>query len=266
MTNQGEARLVRELLAFALELAVEAGDLTLRHFGFMLDHEDKADGSPVTRADREAEALIQKRIAHRFPAHGYLGEELGERNEGAGVRWIVDPIDGTLSFMRGVPLYAVLIGVEIEGAASVGVAHFPAVRETVAAGRGLGCTLNGEPCRVSEVGSLASAVVCATDENALAGSRVEAGWQRLRRRCALSRTWGDAYGHALVATGRVEVQVDPILNPWDAAPLLPIISEAGGRFTTLEGEATIHGGSGVGTNGLLHDEVLEILGSTGRRR
>ena len=255
--------MISELLSFARTVAGEAGELTLSHFGKVVEHEDKADGTPVTNADREAEMLIRRRIESRYPRHSVLGEELGESREGASVRWIVDPIDGTLAFMRGVPLYAVLIGIEIDGEPLIGVAHFPALGEMVSAARGLGCTANGDPCRVSTVTSIGDAAVCTTDEKTLSEGPLAAGWGRLRRGCRLARTWGDAYGHALVATGRVEVQVDPILNPWDAAPLHAIVTEAGGRFTTVDGAETIHGGSGVSTNGVLHERVLEVL--TGHR-
>jgi histidinol phosphatase-like enzyme (inositol monophosphatase family) len=247
---------VQALLDFALELAHAAGDHTLRWFGRQVDHAAKGDGSPVTVADREAEALMRERIARRFPDHGVLGEEFGETGPGARVRWILDPIDGTRSFMRGVPLYGVLVGVEVDGVASVGVAHFPPLRETVAAGAGLGCTWNGKACRVSPITRLSEALVLTTDHQALT---LDAGWGELQRRAGTVRGWGDCYGHALVATGRAEVMVDPIMNPWDSAPFLPILTEAGGRFTTREGLETIHGGSAVSTNGALHQEVLEAL-------
>lgn len=250
---------VRELHDFAVELAHEAGDLTMRYFGGIVDHDPKGDGSPVTVADREAERLIRAKVEARFPDHSILGEEYGESNPGARVRWILDPIDATRSFMRGVPLYGVLIGVEIEGDSAVGVAHFPPLSETVSAGAGLGCLWNGRPCGVSPVARLEDAVVCTTDVERILGRPEGEGWRRIQQRCAFSRTWGDCYGHALVATGRVEVQVDPVMAPWDAGPFLTIVSEAGGRFTTLAGEPTIHGGSGVSSNGLLHDEVLGIL-------
>lgn len=254
-----EAHEVEELLVFARELAVVAGELTLRYFGGVVEHDRKGDDTPVTVADREAEELIRRRIEERFPDHAILGEELGESNEGARVRWILDPIDATRSFMRGVPLYGVLIGIEIEGESAVGVAHFPALRETVAAGRGLGCTLNGEPCRVSSVSRIEEAVICTTDVERILSRPEGAGWRRLQQRSAFSRTWGDCYGHMLVATGRIEAQVDPVMAPWDAGPFLTIATEAGGRFTTLSGEETVHGGSGVSSNGALHSEMLRVL-------
>lgn len=254
-----EQALVAELLAAAEELAREAGAVTLRWFGGRVEHDAKADGTPVTMADREAERLLRTRIAERFPDHGVLGEEYPETHAGAAIRWILDPIDGTKSFMRGVPLYGVLIGIEVDGEPVVGVAHFPALEETVAAGVGLGCRWNGEPCAVSGVEALEDALVLTTDGEEIGGSPHGAGWRRLQEGASLSRTWGDCYGHVLVATGRAEAMVDPVLSPWDSAPLLTILTEAGGRFTDLEGRATIHGGSGLSTNGRLHDRVLETL-------
>lgn len=250
---------VRELLDFATDVAMEAGDLTLRYYGGVVSHDAKGDGSPVTIADREGERLIRARVGERYPEHGVLGEELGESNPGARVRWILDPIDATRSFMRGVPLYGVLVAIEVEDTPVVGVAHFPPLRETVAAGRGLGCTLNGASCRVSSVSRLEDALVLTTDVERILSRPEGVGWRRLQRRAAFSRTWGDCYGHALVATGRAEVMVDPVMNPWDAGPFLTLITEAGGRFTSREGAQTIHGGSGISTNGTLHDEVLGEL-------
>jgi len=257
----GEARLaeIRELLELATRLAEEAGRVTLRHYGGVVRHDRKGDGTPVTLADREAEQLIRQRVEARYPEHSILGEEYGQSNEGARVRWILDPVDGTRSFMRGVPLYGVLIGVEVEGESVVGVAHFPPLSETVAAGAGLGCRWNGRLCGVSEVDRMEDAVVCTTDVERILASPEGPGWRRLQQRAAFSRTWGDCYGHALVATGRVEAQVDPVMAPWDAGPFLTIVTEAGGRFTTLQNEPTIHGGSGVSTNGRIHDEVLGEL-------
>ena len=244
---------------YATTLARLAGDHTLKYFGTVVDHDAKGDGSPVTIADREAEELIRRHVAERYPDHGVLGEEFGESNPGARVRWILDPIDATRSFMRGVPLYGVLIGIEIDGDTVVGVANYPPLHELVAAATGLGCTLNGRAARVSPVDTLENAVVLTTDVERILSRPEGGGWRQLQRRCAFSRTWGDCYGHLLVATGRAEVMVDPVMNPWDAAPFLPIVTEAGGRFTTRDGERTVHGGSGVSTNGLLHDEVLSAL-------
>ena len=259
MSDASHADEIRELLSFATDLAHRAGDLTLEYFGGIVEHDAKGDGSPVTVADKGAEELIRAAVEARHPEHSILGEEYGESNEGARVRWILDPIDATRSFMHGVPLYGVLIGIEIEGESAVGVSHFPPLRETVAAGRGLGCTWNGRPCSVSKVATIEEAVITTTDVERLLSRPEGPGWRRLQQRCAFSRTWGDCYGHALVATGRTEAQVDPLMAPWDAGPFLTILTEAGGRFTTREGEETVHGGSGISSNGLLHDEILREL-------
>ena len=248
------------LLETALELAESAGAITLRYFGSVLASDTKGDGTPVTLADREAETLLRDEIGSRFPSHGILGEEFGETHPGSPIRWILDPIDGTRTFVRGVPLYGVLIGIEVEGRPAVGVAHFPALKETVGAATGHGCWWNGREARVSGLTDLSASAVMATEPEDLLEGPVAEGWVDLVKKTSLARTWGDCYGHILVATGRAEIMIDPILSPWDAAPFVPILSEAGGRFTDIEGRERLDGGSGISTNGLLHDEVLEILG------
>lgn len=259
--NKMEER--QELLDAAVEFAREAGALALRYYGGLVTHEDKRDGTPVTIADREAELLIRERIGQRFKNHAVLGEEMGETGGGGRVRWILDPIDATRAFMHGVPFFGVLIGIDVEDETVVGVSHFPALQETVAAAKGLGCTWNGVPCHVSKVDKIEDALVLTTDVERVLARPEGAGYRRLQKRARFARTWGDCYGHALVATGRAEVMVDPVMKSWDAGPFLTIATEAGGRFTTREGEPTIHGGSGISTNGLLHDEVLRELQSGG---
>jgi len=248
-----------ELLQVAQELAEAAGRITLEHFGGILRADIKGDGTPVTVADRAAETLLREEIFSRYPNHGILGEEFGEANPGAPVRWILDPIDGTRSFVRGVPLYGVLIGIQVQGEPVVGVAHFPGLSETVAAARGEGCFWNGGPARVSTVSDLSASAALATEPRDLLEGPMARGWLELVKRTSLARTWGDCYGHILVATGRAEIMIDPILSPWDAAPFLPILGEAGGIFTDREGVARMDGGSGISTNGILHEEVMEIL-------
>jgi histidinol-phosphatase len=258
-----EQKLLRSLLESAMEWAEAAGATTLAHFGGRVADETKGDGSPVTLADREAEQLLRERIRARFPGHGILGEEFGEVKGSESIRWIVDPIDGTRSFMRGVPLYGVLIGVEVEGEPVVGVAYFPALGEMVSAARGLGCHWNGSVASVNQVSTLSAAAVLTSDPRMSARSPEAPGMGALVDACGDYRSWGDAYGHILVATGRAEVMVDPVLSPWDAAPLLTILTEAGGRFTDLGGTPGVHGGSGVSTNGRLHDQVLGLLRGDG---
>ncbi len=258
-----------ELTEVARELALRAGEVTLRYFGEVLAADLKSDGSPVTSADREAEGLLREEIERRYPDHSILGEEFGERVGSAPVRWVLDPIDGTRAFMRGVPLYAVLIGIEVAGTATVGVAHFPALDETIVACRGRGCTWwtsSAAPpltSHVSEVRDIGEAMALTTDPATILSSPIASGWRDLSDSTRLVRGWGDAYGHVLVATGRAEIMIDPVLSSWDAAPLLPIVEESGGRFTDLSGHQTIHGGSGVSTNGHLHEVTLRLITEAG---
>jgi histidinol phosphatase-like enzyme (inositol monophosphatase family) len=249
---------LRELLALAVEAARAGGRRTLAYFGGRPAVEWKADGTPVTAADREAERAMREVIARVFPDHGVLGEEEGEVPGTAGVRWIIDPLDGTKTFVRGVPLFGTLVGVEVAGEPVVGVIHLPALDETIAAARGEGCTWNGRPCRVSAVDRLDDALVVVTDERA--ASARSGAWARLAAATGMQRTWGDCYGYALVATGRAEAALDPVVSVWDCAALLPIVEEAGGRFTDWRGRRTIRGGEAVATNGVLHAAVLDVLG------
>lgn len=232
-------------------VARQAGAVALLHYRAALTVDTKADGSPVTVADREAERLARQWIAERFPADGILGEEFGETAGRSGRRWLIDPIDGTKTFVRGVPLWGTLVAV-VEGQdVLAGAAYFPAVEELVCAAPGDGCWWNGERARVSETASVAGATVLITDERAFRSSALRDGWRTLTGEAAVARTWGDCYGYLLVATGRAEVMVDPVLNPWDAACFLPIIEEAGGVFTDLTGTRTAFGGNAVATNAAL---------------
>ena len=250
---------LNELLEFSIELARGAGDITLRYFRKQPETRRKADGSYVTIADREAESHLRREIAKHFPDDGVLGEEEGERPGRSGRRWIIDPIDGTFSFVHGVPFYGVLIALEIDGQMSVGVINVPALNEMVAAATGVGCFFNNAPAHVSNVNRLEDALLLATDFNA--GSRYGFGRaaELLQARAKSSRTWGDCYGYLLVATGRAEVMLDPVMNLWDCAPLLPIMEEAGGTFTDWRGERTVHGGNSIATNGVLFDEVMDLV-------
>jgi histidinol phosphatase-like enzyme (inositol monophosphatase family) len=246
-----------EYLAFANNLAQAAGDITLKYFRTSLTVERKGDDSPVTIADRETEQFIRREIERAYPTHGILGEEYGSTNAQAALQWIIDPIDGTQSFIHGVPLYTVLIALEIEGEASLGVIHCPPLRETVAAATGLGCTYNGLPCHVSQTAALEQARVQVTDYASLMHYRPGFS-DRLLKSTSFCRSWADAYGYMLVATGRADVMLDPIMNLWDTAPLKPIIEEAGGRFSDLDGNPTIHNPSALATNGLLHPAILAL--------
>ncbi|MGD9694777.1 MAG: inositol monophosphatase family protein [Thermoleophilia bacterium] len=244
--------LVREAVA----LAREAGDLTLRWFGRAdLAVDRKGDGTPVTEADRAVEALVREQVAAAHPDDGVLGEEQAERVGTSGRRWIVDPIDGTKAFTRAVPLYSTLLAVEDQHGLAAGVIHLPALGQTVWAGRGRGAFIDGRPARVSARAGLAGGYLTASEYSHWPAEMLLA----VHGSGLAMRTWGDGYGYALVATGRVDAMVDPVAEPYDLAPMPLILDEAGGRFTNLAGADGYAGGSGVATNGLLHEELLGLL-------
>ena len=250
---------LKELLDFAVEFARGAGEITLQYYLEKPETNTKSDGSYVTIADRQAESYLRKQIAAKFPDDGILGEEEGESTGRSGRRWIVDPIDGTFAFVHGVPFYGVLVALEIEGELSVGVVNIPALGETVYAAKGVGCFFNGMPARVSGTRELKDSLLLCTDFTACARYGFGPAAERLQARAKTSRTWGDCYGYVLVATGRADVMIDPVVNLWDCAPLLPIMEEAGGTFTDWRGERTASGGNAIATNGLLFDEVMSLV-------
>jgi histidinol-phosphatase len=249
-----------ETLAAAVEdVARLAGDIALGFFKSSLEVESKADGSPVTIADRSAEQAARDWIERRFPEDGILGEELGVTRPNARRRWVLDPIDGTKTYIRGVPLWGTLVGLTEGDEVLAGAAYFPAVSEMLVAAAGGGCWWNGARCRVSSRATLGEATVLTTDERFPNDSMQRSGWQRLADRAAVSRSWGDCYGYLLVSTGRAEVMVDGILSPWDAAALMPIVEEAGGVFTDWKGNRTAFGGSAVATNQAVAVESRSLL-------
>jgi histidinol phosphatase-like enzyme (inositol monophosphatase family) len=245
-----------ELLDTAVTLARQAGELTLQYFrrdDLAIDR--KGDGTPVTAADRGAERLLREEIEKLFPDDGILGEEEAEKVGTSGRRWILDPIDGTKAFTHGVPLYTNLLALEDADGIAIGVINVPALGETVAAGRGLGCFANGAPVSVNghdtiEGTYLSTSGYTPWDDDCML---------RAKRAGLNLRTWGDGYGYVLVATGRIEAMFDPVAELYDLAPVPVIINEAGGRFTALDGQEGPGHGNGLATNGRLHDELLAIL-------
>lgn len=256
---------LRERLDFAVEAAQEAAAGILALYQKVdLAVDLKLDRSPVTAADRDAEQLLRNRIAAAYPEDGVLGEEFGEKPSQNRCRWILDPIDGTKSFIHGVPLFGTLIGLESNGKLVLGVCRFPALDEVVYAAQGAGTWWqrgNGSPRRVtvSSVGSLSEALFCTTTITGWEQIGHRQTFDRLCQASGLVRGWGDCYGHILVATGRADVMIDPAMNPWDAAALVPIVHEAGGQFVDWTGHTTIHGGNGLSVNPALKDEVLALL-------
>ncbi len=250
-----------ELVDFSVALARKAGELTLGYFrsaGLAIDR--KVDGTPVTEADRRAERLIRSEIEAHFGDDSILGEEEPERVGTSGRQWILDPIDGTKPFTHGVPLYCNLLALDDEHGPAVGVINMPALGETVYAGRGRGCFVNGTPCHVNAHGEVDGAFI---SSSGLGAYWPDGPLDRIRKAGFEVRTWGDGYGYALVATGRIEAMADPRAEPYDLAPMPVILHEAGGSFTAWSGNGSIREGNGLATNGLLHDTVLSLLAPGG---
>lgn len=251
-----EPPVAQALIDEAVDLARRAGKLSLRWFRAAdLRVDRKGDGTPVTDADRAVERFLRSSISASHPDDGIVGEEEEPQESVSGWTWVLDPIDGTKAFTRGVPLYANLLALEDPYGCAVGVVNIPALGQMVWAGRGRGCYLNGVPASVSARSELDGAYVSSSgyeawDEDALLN---------VKRAGAFLRTWGDGYGFLLVATGAVDAMVDPEAARYDLAPLPVILGEAGGAFTDFAGRPTTTGGSAVATNGYLHAPLLACL-------
>lgn len=241
-------------LETTLEVAERAAQVALSHFGRGLAVEQKADGSPVTVADRAAEAAARAYVREHFPADGFVGEESGVERPDARRRWIVDPIDGTKAFVRGVPLWGTLVALAEGDEIVAGACVLPALGERVVAARGDGTFWNGARARVSSVASLAKATVLCTDV-----ARLPVAVRGVLDAASIARTWGDCYGHVLVATGRAEAMLDPVLAAWDAAALLPIVDEAGGSAVAFDGRRSAFAGSLCSSNAALAASLLPRL-------
>lgn len=253
------SELLTELREAAVEFARIAGQSTLKYYQNTFDIDYKSDDSPVTIADREAEMSIRENIKKHFPEHGIIGEEYGKENEDRDIVWVLDPIDGTKSFLHGVPFYTTLIGILIKNESKVGVIYAPALDEMVSAADGLGCDFNGKKATVRECKELSDATFLTTDVNSFYDHGYRESLEDLISQTRYHRTWGDAYGHMMVAIGRADIMVDAVLNVWDAAALLPILQEAGGSYSDLFGNKTIHTGNALSTNKFLKQEIVKIF-------
>jgi histidinol phosphatase-like enzyme (inositol monophosphatase family) len=249
------------LLDDAVAMARAAGELTLEWFrNDALAIEHKGDGTPVTQADKAAERLLREELAARYPDDAVIGEEEASSAGSSGRTWIIDPIDGTKAFTHGVPLYSNLLALWDDEGCAVGVINLPALGETVYAGRGLGCFADGRPARVSTHATLRGGCLCTSGLGPWTPEQLAA----VKAAGPLLRTWGDGYGFALVATGRIEAMVDPLVAVWDLGPMPVVIREAGGRYSDMAGGDAVtldveHTSSSVASNGLVHDELLDVL-------
>ena len=258
---------MQQRMELANRIAREAGLITLEFFrSGRFEVERKGDGSPLTIADQQAERHLRAEIEKRYPNDGIVGEEFGETPGSSGIRWILDPIDGTKSFISGVPLYGTMVGIEKDGIAQVGSVFFPGLNQAIFASRGQGAWHVGGDnaatrAQVSSRSQLADAVLVTSEAETFGDRGAQEVYDQLSQSVYFARTWGDAYGYMMVAIGKIEVMIDPILNVWDAAAVQPIIEESGGRFTDWAGKSRIDAGESIGSNGLVHEDVLAITRS-----
>jgi len=245
---------------FIFDLAAASGDLIRPYFGARdLRVDLKPDETIVTKADRDAEALMRGMIARRFPDHGILGEEYGEERPDAEFVWVLDPIDGTISFASASPLFGTLIALQHEGRPVLGCIHQPVLRQLLV-GDGEDTTLNGIHVRVRQTSALAQATLLVTDLLDVARHQDAPAFESLVRDVKLVRTWGDCYGYLLLATGHADIMCDPVMNPWDIAALIPVVRGAGGIITDWQGSDPVDAQSTVATTSqALHDEVIGRL-------
>ncbi|MDA8126162.1 MAG: histidinol-phosphatase [Deltaproteobacteria bacterium] len=247
---------------FCRLLADESGRIIRKYYRTPLAVETKSDASPVTIADRAAEERMRELIEKEFPDHGIMGEEFGASNPEAEYQWVLDPIDGTKSFVCGVPLFGTLIALAKKGQPLLGLIHQPILNERLI-GDNVTAELNGNPIGVRDCRDLSSAILLSTDHLDFGKYRTQAGFEALIRKVAYYRTWGDCYGYSLVAAGFADIMIDPVMNLWDLMALIPIIRGAGGQITDYRGHDPVKGDSIVATAGPLHDEVIKILNSVG---
>jgi histidinol-phosphatase len=245
-------------LAAAVEAARAAGEVALGYYRGGFEVSIKADQTPVTQADREAERAIRAVLGRAFPEWGFLGEEFGEAGPQQ-TRWIIDPIDGTRNFVRGIPVWAVLIALEEGGDVTTGVVLNPVTGELFTARRGEGAFANGRPIRVSDRDRMSDALLLHSSLTLLRAEPWWDGFLRLVDASSSTRGFGDYYGYGLVAEGKADVYVEVDLKPWDIAPVKILVEEAGGRLTDFSGRPTIYDGRVIATNGRLHDRALELL-------
>lgn len=250
---------IKKLLADAVEISKLGGNHTLKYFKKNVEIITKADDSPVTIADRETEKLMREEILKRYPNHGIIGEEYGKTNENASIQWILDPIDGTKSFIHGIPLYTTLIGIMIDNEPIIGIINAPALNEICAAAIGHGATFNGEKCSVRNTDKMEDATFLVTDYNGFKEHGMQNYLEALLKETRINRSWGDAYGHMMVAVGRADIMFDPELHIWDAAALLPVLKESGGVFSDVNGNETIHSGNGFSTNKALFPKIKSLI-------
>ncbi len=251
---------LNELKLFGKHLAEMSAKIIASYFRSNVQVDSKSDSSPVTIADKRAEELMREEIMREFPSHGIVGEEFGSYNEHSEYQWILDPIDGTKSFICGTVTFGTLIALAKKGEPILGIINQPVLKEFLI-GDNENAELNGKEVRVRDCNSLNEAVLLTTDHLHVKKYQDINKFDKLTEKVKLYRNWGDCYGYYLVATGFADIMIDPIMNIWDKMALIPVIRGAGGTITNYNGEDAVKGTSIIATGGKIHNEVLKILNS-----
>jgi len=239
------------------DLSLRAGAIVRRYYNSHFDVEHKEDDSPVTQADQEVELFLRDSLEKHFPTYSILGEEFGETSKSSAYRWIIDPIDGTKSFVMRTPLFGTMIALERDGLPVLGSIYFPIQDQLLIGSAETGTFLNGERCWVSQTAELSQATMIITDPRVLIAAAGNDQLVELSQKVRLVRGFGDCYGYFLVASGLADVMIDPgALKYYDVAPMPPILQGAGGVFSTFKGDLDFSTGQGIATNRLLHGQIL----------
>jgi histidinol phosphatase-like enzyme (inositol monophosphatase family) len=248
------------LNSFIKHLASGSGRIIKSYYRTPINVDTKEDNSPVTIADKKAEEFLRESIMKEFPDHGIIGEEFGETNPGAEYKWVLDPIDGTKSFICGTPLFGTLIALLQNGSPVLGVINFPILDELLI-GDNTAAALNDEPVKVRKCPDISDAVLLTTDIKSYEAYQSRKALDNLISKVKMLRGWGDCYGYYLVATGYADIMIDPIMSVWDIMALIPVIKGAGGIITDFKGNDPARGTSIVAASSFIHSEVIEVLNS-----
>ncbi len=246
-------------LEYALKVVKASERITLKYFRSKFKIDYKSDRSPVTIADKSCEKFLIRELSKKFPGHGFYGEEFGDNSAGKDFRWIIDPIDGTRNFTRGIPFWGTLCGLEHQGEMVAGIMALPALKKTYYASKKHGAFCNGKRIKVSKLAELEKSTVVFGGLSYFVGTKYERAFLDIVKSSYHDRGFGDCFGYTFVAEGQAEAMLDPIVSPWDVAAIKPIIEEADGVFTDFEGNPTIYNKTGLAANPYLHERVLKEL-------
>ena len=250
---------LQEIIDTACDIAERASEIALSYFRQAILIEMKENMTPVTIADKKTEEMIRKELTLAFPGFGICGEEFGEEGADAELVWTVDPIDGTRSFIKGIPLFGTLLGLMQHGEPIGGVMILPALRESYMAAKGMGTFCNGHQLHVSQKAAIESAFISVGDTDCFEASNTTRTLSNIIAKAELVRGYTDCFGHSLVLRGGIDAMIDPVVNLWDIAPLACLVKEAGGEYYSFSGETTIRAGNFITSGAPLKPEILSLL-------